>query len=433
MSSYMSSRFELEQERRNRIAAQCAQELANADAAVKQNRARLQAVLQAQRKQQDELTRQEQEARDKASLQMASAGMLRKELTDRVRNMLDTAWSKVAAVEQKGETGALREQLQTMQNSFSMFGATTQLQHRLEEFERRVYEEAQVRSAAASVHVPEIHAVLQDQSKTFVSLQGGEEPATETVRQTPWQRFLERLEVLRQAQAPLGETRAEQLLEQAGQIPAEQQNLFLLRCRDELEEMERTVAEITGAQEQGRARKQQLWEKYLALCLLHEQEPTLSETADAAVLERETSRLYEQYKKEKERQYVTNAMTQVLEQYGIAFDSMEADASHTLHLRYHMDGGAELQVSRSDTGAFEMEFSGVTTGQTASMEDRRQVTEQARSFCSLLPRIGEELRRRGVLFDQVAVQQPNEQTIRIRRKQSRTEYQTGKKAREMPL
>lgn len=432
MSSYISSRYTIEHNRLSGIIEQCRQEVKNAANAITAINAERDAARQASADRQRELTQKEQSARDAAALQMAGAAAQRKIVAGRAKALLRSAAEKVAAAEKEGQGGALREQLQVMQNSLTLFGATEQLCRQLEAFDHYLAHRPARPAVAPVAAVSGIQDALADKSREFVSLRS-ENAAPAARRQSPWQRFVQRVQVQCEAQEPFGETSARQLLEQAMQIPPEKQNWFLLAHQQELARIEQTTAEIAGVRQTGLRQKQHLWQEYRAVCLLCGARPGLTQQSDAASLERETARLFEAYTKEREQQYVSNAFTQVLERYGIDFDTMENAAEGCLHLQYHMSAGAQLHVTRSEAGAFEMEFAGVSASNSASMDERRQVVEKARSFCSLLPQIAQELKERGIVFDQVAVQQPDEQNVRILHRHEKSERFTARKAKQMPL
>lgn len=432
MSSYMSGIYDMEQRRRRQVVAQCEYELSAARAALAEHQNHLQAVLAQRARRQAEMVRQEQAAGDRASRTLAEATARRRGLDSRVRALLHTVQDKTTAAEKAGHPAVWRERMQVLQNSFSLFGASEQLARQLEMLEEQLNRLPPRPAPEAGRRARHQPADVQDRSRTFISLHT--EPAgTGAARATPWQQFMDRLQKLCAAGDVLTAPAASAMLEKARQTAPSQQNLFVLRHREELAGMEQAAAARAAARQDQARQKEALWNTYLALCLLREQDPQLTEQADGAELERENDRLFREYQKEKERQYITNVLTQVLERHGIAFESLEPDGQGTVQLCYHLENGAELHVSRSDAGAFEMEFAGVTAGQQASLDDKRRVTEQARSFCSLLPRIGEELRQRGILFDQVEVQVPSEENIRFRHRQGRSGQAGEQKARELPL
>lgn len=432
MSSYISSAYYLERERLNGIMEQCRHEMQWAMNAIQEIQAEQEAGRQQSRQRQQNLLQKEQAAQDAADRQLATAAAQRRIMERRARTLMEAAVRKVEEAEQAGESGVLREQLYVLQNALELYGATEQLCSRLEAFDQYLTQRPSQPEVVCAEKTPTIQADLQDRSREFVSLHSERSaPVSRTL--SPWPRFLERLRAVCEVQEPLGESTAQVLLEQAMRVPAEQQNWFLLSHQAELTDMEEAAAEILAVQQAATQRQNRLWQEYRAVCLLRNIQPNLSEKSDGVRLEQETQRLFTAYKKQKEQEYVTNAFTQVLERYGIEFDTMEATAEGTLHLEYSIGSGAQLCVSRSEAGSFEMEFTGVTSGQNPSMEERRQVTEQAKSFCSLLPQIAQELKDRGVLFDQVALQQPDEQNVRIRQRHSKSGHQETRKAKAMPL
>ena len=79
-----------------------------------------------------------------------------------------------------------------------------------------------------------------------------------------------------------------------------------------------------------------------------------------------------------------------------------------------------------------MQFAGTIEGETASMDEKRQILEQAHSFCSHLPKIAAALQQYGIQFDQTAMQEPNEETVAIHSIGQNRSLQQSKKQMKMP-
>ena len=56
-----------------------------------------------------------------------------------------------------------------------------------------------------------------------------------------------------------------------------------------------------------------------------------------------------------------------------------------------MDEQTGVRITRAQSGAFEMQFQGKSKGESASLDEKRSITEKARHFCSILPSITKEL------------------------------------------
>lgn len=439
MSSYISSLYQIEYRRRQAIVGQCQRELWQAQQAAAKNRAAWKAMLDNRTRKQVQLAEQEQRLSDEATAQVLRADAQRKARAGQVQRLLHCAEEEVQRCENAGANGVLRERLQTMQNAVSLFGATQQIQQQLELFlqqeipaarEQVLQDAEQRRMEQVMQQKLPVPSNVHDASIQFVSLQttgqAGLEPYT-----SPWQAFVQRLQMLRLEQETLGETRAGEILAEAEKTEAGQRNLFLLKHQAEVEALERSYAGLQEACRMRQEQRQQLQDRYLALCVLCQVRPTLPDDAAETQLERECGVLLAQYQKEKERQYVTNAFSEVLGSFGIEFESMHTDTNGQMQMQYHISTQAALQITRSDAGAFEMQFAGMTEGEQASLDEKRQAVEQAHAFCKRLPEIAAALRERGIVFDQVAVQQPTEETVAMVSEKGRNRIVRKQKAREM--
>lgn len=441
MSSYISSEYYLERQRRLAIVNQCEQELQQAVRAASRNREEWKAMLEKRAQGQAALEQREQQAADETTAQSLRAETQRKILSQQITQLLANAQSQIRNCGSASVSGSLDEQLKTMQTGFSMFGATQELQRQLEHFvneeiprqrelvreqdeQHRMEEALQQNAALAGANV-------RDASRQFVSMQTTAQ-TKEAEYTSPWDNFVRRLEKLSLQQQVFGETQAQTWLEEAKQVAPAQRNLFLLQHQAEIQAMEEACMELTDAFQAHSEQLRQLQDRYLALCMLCEIQPTLPEEASEADLEKEVSALFEQYSKARERQYITNAFSEVLEDFGIDFEAMQTDEHGQLQMRYHISHQAGLQITRSDAGAFEMQFTGTAEGETPSLDEKRQVVEQAHSFCKRLPEIAAALGARGILFDQVAVQEPSEETVAMISRQGRARVYQTQKAREMP-
>lgn len=439
MSSYISSQYSIERQRRRAIVQQCNQELQQATRAAADNRAQWKAMLEERARKQAELRIQEKRAADEAAAQTLRVQAQRKSCDAQVRRMLETAAENVAACEKLGNSADLRERLRTMQEGFSMFGASGELQRQIEHFiteeiparrQQLVQETEKAREQKDLKESMAAHANLKDQSTKFVSMQT--DVSDERTRYTsPWNRFVQRLQALSAGQQPLGDTRSQELLEKAQQLPASHRNRFILQNETTVRQMERELAEMETLQDTGAEWHSHLWDQYLALCMLCDVQPALTEDASEIQLEHENETLFARYQTEKERQYVTNTFSQVLDSFGITFEAMETDGFGQLQMKYHISEQAQLQITRSDAGAFEMQFSGTSADEVASTDEKRQVVEQAHAFCQKLPQVAKALQERGIVFEQVAVQQPTEENVKIVHRREQNKVWKAANMREM--
>lgn len=440
MSSYVSSTYIIERRRRMGIVEQCRRELQQATQEAQANRRAWRDMLDQRNRTQSELRSQEQMEQSEAQLQTVQMQEKRKQRAIQVKQMLQRAAQSVRQLEAMGADGTMRERLQTMEQGLSMFGASEELlaqvkRFNLEELPRRREEMMQANLASQEQQLQRARrqapAQVRDGSTNFVSMQTAADQQPQQ-HKAPWDLFVQRLEHLCEKEDQLGEVQAHQMLEAARQTAPARRNLFLLQNQDALDQLEQQLAALDDVRQTGDEHRRQLQDQYLALCMLCNEQAVLGDSADTAALERENERLFRQYQKEKERQYVTNALSQVLEQFGIEFEEMQTTANGRLHLKYQISQQAQLHITRSDTGAFEMQFAGTTDGETASMDEKRQIVEQAHSFCSHLPKIAAALQQYGIQFDQTAVQEPTEETVVIRSTGQNRSLQQTKKQMELP-
>lgn len=318
----------------------------------------------------------------------------------------------------EGADTSLARQLDTLQQNFALFGPSDQLEEQLRHFcdttlpalrKQRVREVRQARFSSPAAEF----AGAASTGHEFVSLHMNEEKEPACGQDGAWLRFLERLQALRQTQRMIGTIRAEELLGQAAQFAPEQRNWFLLQTEEELLEMEREAELFQTIWQKKQDQAEEMRLDYLAACALCEVRPQDTTDWPPHTVERETQRLLETHQRLRERQYVTHAFSQVLGQYGIEFEEMQEVDAGRIELRYSMKDSADIRVIRSDAGAFEMEFLGTINEEEASRDARRAITEKAHAFCRLLPEISRKLKEKGILFDQTAIRQPSEETVRI--------------------
>lgn len=440
MSSYMSSTYIIERHRRMGIVAQCQRELQQATQQAQANRQAWLAMLDQRNRTQSELRNREQLEKSEAQLEFVQLQEQRKQWEVQLKQMLQRAEQSVKRLEDLGADGTMRERLDTMERGLSMFGASeellAQVKHfNLEELPRHQEQMLQEKLTSQEQQIQQVQQYVpvqvKDGSTNFVSMQIVPDRQQQQ-HKTPWDMFMRRLEVLCEKEDQLGEVQAHQMLEEAQQTMPAQRNLFLLQNQNMLDQLEQQLAALDDIRQTGNEHHRKLQDEYLALCMLCNERAELTESADTTELEQENARLFHEYQKVKERQYVTYALSQVLEQFGIEFEEMQTTANGCLHLKYQISQQAQLHITRSDTGAFEMQFAGITDGETVSMDEKQQIVEQAHSFCSHLPKIAEALRQYGIRFDQTAVQDPTEETVIIQSTGQNRSLQQTQKQKELP-
>ena len=250
---------------------------------------------------------------------------------------------------------------------------------------------------------------------------------------------MERVRAVAAVESEYYEDAAANMLEEAEQVAPARRNFYIQQNQGRLIDLEERCADY-------RSRKAQVSEKvmedyfmYLAIAEKVGIEPRyteedLSDAYAVADMREDTEELVEEYKKSKERQYVTNAFTVVMKRHNLTFENMAVGDDGMTELEYSMDEQTGVSIRRSESGAFEMQFNGKSKGASASMDEKRSITEKARHFCSLLPSIVKELDEEfGITFDQTSLQPPQTENIRITQAASsgRTERARALKAMTM--
>ena len=442
MSSYVSSSYYIEHARLRNIEHQCQRELEDALARVRAGKKEMERELQNLKNRELQKSALERERRNTAAEELVTEALRKKYDAQRAEQLLEDARLQVEDYERTfGTHTEFRERLQMQRDSFAMFGATGQfflaleqlVTHDLPADRKRLTQERE--SARLTQRVEQLvdeHVHTRDQSARFVSLKQENEEGGQAEK-SPWERFLARVVALKQIQEEFQETGAEELLEEANRQSAAGRNRFLLRNMERLQEMEAEYADLRRSISDRQESVARVYEEYLGICYLCREPPTLTEASSRETLERECERLREQYQRMREQQYITNAFTEVFEKHGISFESMETDAHGGLRLAYQIDEQAGIRVTRSGSGAFEMQFSGHSASAQASLDEKRQAAEKAHGFCAHLLRIFEELKQRGVVFDQMMMKEPDEETIRMEQRKTASGRREVEKRKAMSV
>jgi hypothetical protein len=267
------------------------------------------------------------------------------------------------------------------------------------------------------------------------------ESGPKAVRKTPWEAFMERLQAVAELEKLHFETDAEEMLEEAQAVAPNRRNFFLQQNQLRLQELEERAEEFKDQQEQISDKTIEDFCSYLAITrkLGLEARFARSDLYDpytVGEMRRETEELLEQYKKQKEREYTANAFSTVMKRHNLRFENMTLDEHGRTHLEYSIDQQAGIRITKSDSGAFAMQFQGTSQGSSASMDEKRSMVEKAKHFCSLLPSIVQELEEEfGISFEQTALQPPEIEHIEIKQstKSARKETARTGKAMQMKL
>ena len=116
------------------------------------------------------------------------------------------------------------------------------------------------------------------------------------------------------------------------------------------------------------------------------------------------------------------------------FEDMTINEHGALEMEYTMDEQSGIRITRSESGAFEMQFQGRSSAASASLDEKRRITEKARHFCSILPEITEELEEEyGITFEQTALQPPIEENIEIRQSKNAKRVEKAKTLKTMKM
>jgi len=415
------------------------------------NREEYEAILRARAD--DEASRKAKEE----ELLLAAQVQLRREMESRAQTeaeihlLLGEMDEAVARFEAEfGEEQQLRDMAETIRYSRRMFGDGAELLQELNDLLFVVIpgmaQERREQLSAAQLEarynsIASQNRKIQDTSKEFVSLHLGNTDGGKIARKTPWQQFVERIEAVAELEALHFESDAAELLEQAQAVAPDRRNFFLQQNQSRLQELEERAEEYRGQQALISEQTIEDYCSYLAMAgqLGIEARYTRADLTDAytvSAMRAETQALAEEFKKRKERQYTANAFSVVMKRHNLTFENMSLDENGQTHLEYAMDQQAGVRITRSASGAFEMQFQGTSRGASASMDEQRSITEKAKHFCSLLPSIVEELKEEfGITFEQTALQPPDLEHIEIKQSKtaSRVEAARTQKAMQMKL
>lgn len=447
MSHYRSGRYYVELNKRQAIESACQERLRQAqqerDAAAEYRR-NIHGIMAAEERQ-----RNAQALEDAAQARDALSAA-RQERADRdararaIMEQVDADIKRLLVVFRDDPATAdlalRREQLWQMyhlegsQNEF-IEQAVTFLNVQLPQWKQTLEQKTQERITRSSVAlVNPVTVSGEDRSEQFVSLQGAGQRKQQTGRRTPWDDFCARVEELLARQKDMASEELLLLAEQIQNIAPAKQKLFLVQNLNLLKQLEEEAADIAEVVDQGDAAHAEQLRKYEALCglLQHPVDPQLQERS-YPWLAAENERLWRLYLLQEEEAYVDRNLQEVFDQFGIRFDNLETVGSEdgSVQMQCDLPNSTRLTMKKNSGGAFSMEFTGVSASSTVSMDERRRVAAEAQSFCSMMPQITAELKRRGILIQSSYQEEPTAETVRIEQGTVRSGVYTKKKERTM--
>lgn len=338
--------------------------------------------------------------------------------------LLSQAASQISSIDNSySEKESLLAQISAMQENVQQWGVTQDsidtirsfvqetLPNTLIEIYQRQEKERRAYSCQNTFQMPN---VSKDDSISFVSLK----PHAEVVNydMSPWDHFVNRVRVLVKKQDELGGYGAIDLWNELQEIPCSKQNLFMLQNNDRLDAWEAEIDTLDRTIRYAQSQRQELYRSYLSLyhVLINFHElPLLDISEHSSIIQAEHNRLMNLYLESKKQDYLERSFREVFEAHGFEFESFSANNANALEIHFSLNEESGLNLSRSTSGAFEMTFYGKTNSDNVSEEQTRRVTEQAQSFCRILPSITQELKDRGILFEHRVLLPPEAENIQF--------------------
>ena len=413
------------------------------------NREEYEAILEARA--QDEAGRRSDEDRllDSARSQIRDEQLERSRIEKEIRLQIEHLDEAVRAFETEfGADYKLREMAQTIHRSQEMFGDGTLLLEELQDLlfiilpgmtEERREEKKIAELEKRFDRIASENTQIHDTSQSFVSLHTGVEEEEQTIRKTPWERFTERVRAVAAVEGNYFETSAAELLEMAEAVQPGRQNFFIQQHQNELHELEERAEEYRSLQKTVSEESKEAFCMYLAMAEKLGIEPRYTEDDLAneyllSEMRDETEMLAEEYKRRRERQYTVNAFTVVMKRHHLVFENMDVNSFGLEEVEYSMDEQTGVRITRAQTGAFEMQFQGKSKGTSASLDEKRSITEKAKHFCSMLPSIKQELEEEfGITFEQTDLQPPLLENIEIHQSRQSSRVEAAKALKTMQM
>lgn len=391
----------------------------------------------------------EQLAEDAARKRVLDKSMEAEKLEQEIQDKIAHMEKSIKAFETEfGQNIELRKMDDTIRQSRRMFGSSQQLVQQLDDLvnevipgmarEYRLKEQNNRLERSLKQHALNGMQTM-DTSEDFVSLASPRTADRKESAKSPWDRFMERVQAVAQVESAYFESDAAQILKEAKSIGSERRNLFILQHDEQLTDMEEKASEYRKQQEYATEQIRNEYFMYTAVAKNLGLEPrfTLEELTDKnklSSMRQEAEELMQQYRLICERQYTVNAFTKVMERHHLTYENMTVEEDGRTKIEYSMDEQAGVRITRSNSGAFEMQFQGKSRTNTVSMDERRRVTEKAKHFCSLLPEIARELDEEyGITFQQTEVQPPDTENIEFRTEESSKRPEKARTYKAMEL
>ena len=427
MSHYRSGRYYVELDKRKAIENECQQKLQQAQREQEAALANAQRVRQELANNEEQLSIQAQQLRQdmQKDRQQLQEELLRQRQQAKAKlDQLDMAVRRLTTVYRSDPIAQdLQNRLEQLHEMYQLGHYPAERVADMEKIDLKAWE-GTLRARAdervnqeSAAHLSRISGTAGDYSEKFVSLQK-KNAKQQIARKTPWETFCRRVQALVEQQQDMADEALLRLSEEMENVAPSFQKKFMIDNEQLLADLEAEAAEMADMLRQSTDELDRQVRRYEALCGLLQLKPQHRFTAgqpDYALLTAENERLWQRYLLQQEEEYVHRNLEEVFTKYGIRFDNLETAAAEdgTIQMHCELSGSASLTMTKSSGGAFEMEFSGVSSSATVSMDERRRVVEEAKSFCSLMPQISAELKARGILIDASYQEEPTVETIRI--------------------
>ena len=418
MSSYYSSAFSIEERRLSGILDKCREELAEASEKVKKQRLK------------NEEQKQARKVRD-ANYE----GEVKKTVHSKANRKVEQKIIESGQREQLGlRLRRIGETIQLFEREHDIKLQASGRQKRLEEWienddvpllemEKRVKEHQE--KAENEIHY------FREMVKEKKQLSPGKRTASRLNREvslriendtsydeeTVGTRFSRKLKAVMERPGSESIPEFKELEEKLLHTPGSHREVFAAMHMDELEALVKEFDSQEAEREKQSTEIEVFTERYLAYCLL------LKEPPDPTILSRQVSiHALKQVVQKKEKQYQTMRLTQymqdaivtILKRHGIIFAGT-VEAPHGDVQRFD-SGDIELEVSGTEHELFTMQMFGHYSGETPTLDEKRKGLAEGVRICGIMETIMQELHEEyGIVFETIAVEEPQEKTFRMRK------------------
>lgn len=422
MSSYIVSAFELERGRLQGIVNQCSRDLENAISKVQD--------------QMDYMLEKEQQQKEKdASYESVQEAALL-ELLKRIEEEKET---------ENLRREALNEQLRMIEIQIEAYhrinGGMENAMERQEQLWRQYREQSvsvdaileQMRSHGEKV-LSEMRQIAEDKRletgnkstvmeaqftvrEKGISLKTVAQPEKEEKRQEddPLSCFVGRLTLAAASPNAARLPSIAKLKKEFEAQPEYAKTAFAVKNSGRLEEL---LTQLERMEERKRTEKEkwgQLVKHYQAICLLVGEEPEqkyLEDIRCARAMQEQYRKYCQVYQAKKEQLYISQAVSSVMERYGIIMTEPASGSTREISMKYSLDENASLRIESGQNKTVSMEVSGVYGGEKPTLEEKRKSVASAKKFCSLIKHIEKDLREEyGILLKDDWIQEPSEESI----------------------